>query len=46
MATRVIHGIPSKMDNGRKDFSKKVVRRSVRRAGKAAVKEAQSNEGR
>lgn len=37
MAGRKVHGVINKMDNGRKKFSKKVVRRAVRRAGKKEV---------
>ena len=38
--SRLVHGVINKMDNGRKKFSKKVVRRAVRRANKASCKEA------
>jgi hypothetical protein len=35
---RNVHGVKSKMNNGRKKDAKKVVRRAVRRAGKAQAK--------
>ena len=34
---RVVNGVQNKMDNGRKNYSKKVVCRAVRRAGRKEI---------